>query len=752
MQRQAVLVCFASLLLLCIFQHAQGCIDTLRNERGDLIVREWPLEAGVDYVKDQVVFKARPEALILPQGLSEASIEECTVSEELLNALLESNAYYVMQVYAHSTPADTLHQIDDSLYVIVPDVSNNFLCLLQDGSDVYYAVDALCALDTVIWAEPNAIGAPCAVPNDTYYQSHQWNLKGPPSFGIDCERAWDIEAGKSDVILGIVDSGLSSGLGEFAGRILGGCNYHVPPIDETPCDEYDWGSDGLNDAHGNKVAGVAAARTNNSMGVAGVAGGWNNQYQGYGAVLYSLRITNNDPNESGSNSASLANAIKSGGDQFDCDILNISWGFDVYTEVIHEAVVHAQAARRIIVASAGNLSGENPPAEIWYPAAHDDNWVLSIGSYGQDGVYCSHREIGYNCPYWSNYRYPMDILAPGVDIATVHVEYDPYDFNFGATSAAAAHVSGVAALILSKRPALWSEDVEWMIETTAIEAGDPEYDIRYGWGRLNAGNLFTTLLHPTTYNGNIYRYVEIYSGPQLTQIRDEEPTVFYGEYAERFLDPGQPFQAECYEAVYQITYPDIYASVVGAWGNRFGVHSGELGESSAWSQADPNYTEGYCEVVPQSQTLTGCQLRSYFFYADVGGDWQWLPYDPVLEPTTLCYSVWGIKKYGNPNGPEEGKKSTEIAVVVNDNCYPNPSNSSFQIVYELTADQELNVTIFDILGRKVRDLFSGKQSKGGYAIIWDGRDNLGNDLSSGIYLYRIAADDFSRLGRMVILK
>jgi len=86
------------------------------------------------------------------------------------------------------------------------------------------------------------------------------------------------------------------------------------------------------------------------------------------------------------------------------------------------------------------------------------------------------------------------------------------------------------------------------------------------------------------------------------------------------------------------------------------------------------------------------------------------------------------------------------------NCYPNPSNSSFEIVYELTADQELNVIVFDILGRRVKELFRGIQTKGIHSINWEGRDNLGRELPSGLYFYKIEYNDHSTIGSAVILK
>jgi hypothetical protein len=129
MRRQALLVCFASFLLLGAFKHCQECIDTLRNERGDVFIRNWPEKPGDDYEKDVVVFKTKPGALIIKNGKFEASIDQCEMGEDLKSVLEEAGAYYIKKVFPLALPNDTLHIIDDSLITVVPDLSNDFLAL-----------------------------------------------------------------------------------------------------------------------------------------------------------------------------------------------------------------------------------------------------------------------------------------------------------------------------------------------------------------------------------------------------------------------------------------------------------------------------------------------------------------------------------------------------------------------------------------------------------------------------------------------
>jgi len=85
--------------------------------------------------------------------------------------------------------------------------------------------------------------------------------------------------------------------------------------------------------------------------------------------------------------------------------------------------------------------------------------------------------------------------------------------------------------------------------------------------------------------------------------------------------------------------------------------------------------------------------------------------------------------------------------------YPNPFNPTTQIAYALPQTVEVNLQIFNVLGQKVRALLQNKQQTAGvYAIEWDGKDDLGKDVSSGVYIYRIDAGDFVKSHKMMLLK
>lgn len=85
--------------------------------------------------------------------------------------------------------------------------------------------------------------------------------------------------------------------------------------------------------------------------------------------------------------------------------------------------------------------------------------------------------------------------------------------------------------------------------------------------------------------------------------------------------------------------------------------------------------------------------------------------------------------------------------------YPNPFNPTTQINYALPKDAEVTLQVFNVVGQKVRDIILGQRQKAGsYTLTWNGRDNQGMQVSSGLYFYRIRADNFVKTRKMTLLK
>ncbi len=94
-------------------------------------------------------------------------------------------------------------------------------------------------------------------------------------------------------------------------------------------------------------------------------------------------------------------------------------------------------------------------------------------------------------------------------------------------------------------------------------------------------------------------------------------------------------------------------------------------------------------------------------------------------------------------------RPTELTLFQN---YPNPFNPVTIIQYALPHDCEVDVSIYNILGQKVKTLVKRKQKAGYQQVIWDGENNEGEEIASGIYFYKIKAGELTESKKMVIIK
>ena len=99
----------------------------------------------------------------------------------------------------------------------------------------------------------------------------------------------------------------------------------------------------------------------------------------------------------------------------------------------------------------------------------------------------------------------------------------------------------------------------------------------------------------------------------------------------------------------------------------------------------------------------------------------------------------------------DGDKQLPTAFNLQQN-YPNPFNPVTSINYQLASDAHVTLTIYDIMGQKIRTVVNEEQSAGFRAAIWDGKDNYNNSVSSGVYLYRLHAGNFIQTRKMILMR
>ena len=318
---------------------------------------------------------------------------------------------------------------------------------LPAGSDMQAALKRLKAMPEVEYAEQNHMMKVASVPNDSFYVSNQY---GPRI--TSAEQAWDIWSPHGQVTIAIIDTGVDSAHPDLTNKILrdgsGVVGYDSAVVDPqtgqlgaraVALDDY---------GHGTHVAGIAGAQSNNSLGVAGIAG-WdgNATHTDVSVKIMPVKVLTNG---SGSD-ADVAGGIIWATDH-GAKVLNMSLGDTASTNTLDLACQYAWNHGCVVVAAAGNDGSSG----AFYPASFDH--VISVAASDSTDTLAS----------FSNYGSRVNVTAPGVSIASTFPTYaNHFVQNYGVisgTSMACPHVAGEAALIASHNPNLSNMLISYIIQ------------------------------------------------------------------------------------------------------------------------------------------------------------------------------------------------------------------------------------------------------------------------------------------------
>ncbi len=112
--------------------------------------------------------------------------------------------------------------------------------------------------------------------------------------------------------------------------------------------------------------------------------------------------------------------------------------------------------------------------------------------------------------------------------------------------------------------------------------------------------------------------------------------------------------------------------------------------------------------------------------------------------------IIGTEEYAKAHSENISLQPYEYALYQN---YPNPFNPSTNIIYQLKEKESVTLEIFDILGRRIKSIINNTvQNPGQHIATWNGTNNYGEKVASGIYIYRIRAKDFISSRKMILLK
>ena len=84
--------------------------------------------------------------------------------------------------------------------------------------------------------------------------------------------------------------------------------------------------------------------------------------------------------------------------------------------------------------------------------------------------------------------------------------------------------------------------------------------------------------------------------------------------------------------------------------------------------------------------------------------------------------------------------------------YPNPFNPITKMHYSLPVRSKVVISVYNVLGQEVKNIFNKQQDYGKHVVSWDGTDNKGREMASGVYFTRMIAEQFSQTKKMLLLK
>ena len=359
-------------------------------------------------------------------------------------------------------------------------------------ADVEAAARSLMSDPAVLHAEPDRRKFPLRVPTDPLYRN-QWNLFEPAG-GINAPAAWDVTIGSPAVVVAVIDSGILAGNRDLSGRLAPGYDFvreDAPGLfatandgngrDADPSDPGNWVSaeeagrppfagcpePETSTWHGTHIAGIIAASANNAYGVAGIA---------WAVRVLPARVLG----KCGGYTSDILDAVRWAAglavpgvpaNAIPAQVLNLSFGAPGACSVEEQRAVDevlATGRAKAVVSSSGNDGGDSARISPANCAG-----VIAVTATDRSGSRAPYASIGANVAvaapggaFPANATSGEDGILSLFNAGRTTPQADSFAFATG-TSEAAAHVSGIAALVLSVNPALSASGLRALIARTA---------------------------------------------------------------------------------------------------------------------------------------------------------------------------------------------------------------------------------------------------------------------------------------------
>lgn len=380
-----------------------------------------------------------------PRFASQLQLERLTTSSSK-EGIDVAKREVIVSFARNMTTADISRKITEWKASIIEtnEILHTFRLRLPDSVSVAEFVETENKPSVFEMIEPNHIIRTLGVSSTSGVQLSYWGLEK-----ILTPAAWEIIRGSAEVIVAVLDTGVCPDHPDLIGVLAEGYNF----VDHNTDTRDDNG-------HGTHVSGIIAGVGNRPLGIVGVAAGCR--------VMPVKVISSSGEGTYADVANGLIYAAKNG-----AQVINLSIGGKSYSEILARAIEYAESQGSVVVASAGNEG----TSALMYPAALP--LVVAVTATDQDDTIWPN----------SNTNDTISISAPGVRIISTGLEED-YVAATG-TSASAAFVSSVAALVKSQNPGLAPHLVRRALLMSADDKGENGKDSAYGYGRLNALSALT---------------------------------------------------------------------------------------------------------------------------------------------------------------------------------------------------------------------------------------------------------------------
>jgi len=185
-----------------------------------------------------------------------------------------------------------------------------------------------------------------------------------------------------------------------------------------------------------------------------------------------------------------------------------------------------------------------------------------------------------------------------------------------------------------------------------------------------------------------------------------------------------------------IDFQTVYTEIVGDWSSDpqdFGYDYWIWWKIWGWI-----YIDGY---PPADSSNWGAWKVDVFIEENYSGNWN---HDTTMYFEISSDSLSAVEEYNR-----HFQEPRDFQLLQN---YPNPFNAETKIDYKITRSSKVTIKIYNMLGEEVAILVDEKREPGVYTYIWNSKDENGENLASGIYIYRIQTNKFSQTRKMALIR